>query len=122
MTQEVVKKEQAKEVIFSPYTDILEKEDGFYIFMDLPGVEKDSLELDLKENELEIKAKTSWSKPEKTKDVHLEFVPGYFKREFTLSDIVDKDKIKANLKNGVLSLFLPKAEKAKPKKIQITAE
>ncbi|SDN60920.1 Molecular chaperone IbpA, HSP20 family [Desulfonauticus submarinus] len=122
MTQAINKKEQTKEIVFSPYTDIVEKEEGFYILMDIPGVDKQNLDLDLKENELEIKAKVTWDKPEKAKDIHVEFVPGEFRRQFTISEIVDKDKIKAHLKNGVLSLFLPKAEKAKPRKISITAE
>ncbi|MDQ7032525.1 MAG: Hsp20/alpha crystallin family protein [Desulfonauticus sp.] len=122
MTKEIKKQETPKEIIFSPYTDIIEKEDGFYIVMDLPGVDKDNLDIDLKENELEIRAKINWTKPEKAKDIHVEFVPGEFRRQFTISDVVDKEKIKANLKNGVLNLFLPKAEKAKPRKIKIVAE
>lgn len=122
MTQEVVKKNRDNLPLFTPYTDILEKEEGFYIVMDLPGVNKEDLELNLKDNELEVRAKSHVEKPEKSKNIHVEFVDGEFKRQFTLSETVDKDKIKASLKNGVLKLFLPKAEEAKPRKIEITSE
>lgn len=122
MTQEIVKKNRDRLPLFTPYTDILEKEEGFYIVMDLPGVNKENLELNLKDNELEIRAKSQVEKPEKSKNIHVEFVDGEFKRQFTLSETVDKDNIKASLKNGILKLFLPKAKKAMPKKIEITTE
>ncbi|HCO12008.1 MAG TPA: Hsp20/alpha crystallin family protein [Desulfonauticus sp.] len=122
MTEAVVQKNRENIPIFSPYTDILEKEEGFYILLDLPGVGKEDVELNLKENELEIRAKARIPEQEKVKNIHLEFVPGEYRRQFTLSEVVDKENIKASLKNGVLTLFLPKAQEAKPKKIEISAE
>ncbi len=120
MTQDTIKKDTLPR--FNPDSDILEREDGFHIFMDLPGVTKESLVIDLKENELEISGKAETVKQEDTKDIHLEFGNGTYVRRFTISDAVDAEKIKATLNNGVLELSLPKAEKAQPKKIQITAE
>ncbi|MCA1742706.1 MAG: Hsp20 family protein, partial [Desulfovibrionales bacterium] len=54
-------------------------------------------------------------------NVHLEFGDCEYARSFTISDVVERENIKANLKNGVLEMFLPKAEKAKPRKIEIQA-
>jgi HSP20 family molecular chaperone IbpA len=120
MTQEIIKKDTLPH--FNPDSDILEREDGFHIFMDLPGVNREDLVIDLKENELEITGKVEYAKKEQSKDIHLEFGSGAYVRRFTISDTVDAEKIKATLKNGVMELFLPKAAKAIPKKIQIQAE
>ncbi len=94
MTEAVVQKNRENIPIFSPYTDILEKEEGFYILLDLPGVGKEDVELNLKENELEIRAKARIPEQEKVKNIHLEFVPGEYRRQFTLSEVVDKENIK----------------------------
>lgn len=104
-----------------PATDILEKEDGFYIYVDMPGVRKEDLIIDLKENELTISGKTSYGPEGEEKYIEVEFGNGEYFRNFTLSDIVDKERIRANLKNGCLELQLPKVEKAQPKRIEIQA-
>jgi HSP20 family molecular chaperone IbpA len=122
MTQEVTKKETSTLPRFAPNTDIIERENGFYIYMDLPGVSKDNLKIDLKENELQISGKAFYPKRENVNNIHLEFGDGEYVRNFTVSDIVDRQNIKATLKKGVLELFLPKAEKARPRKIEIQAE
>ncbi|WP_462323296.1 Hsp20/alpha crystallin family protein [Desulfoplanes sp.] len=120
MTNDIAKKGTLPR--FNPDADILERADGFHIFMDLPGVSKEDLLIDLKENELEISGKVEYPLDEKTKDVHIEFGSGTYVRRFTISDAVDAARINASMKNGVLELYLPKAEKAKPKKIEIHAE
>ena len=119
MTKEVVKKENRSLPRVRPYTDILEKEDGFHIFMDLPGVDRSDLTIDLHDSELEIRAKSITAKDESRKAIHIEFGDGEYVRTFTVSDTVDREKIKATLVNGILELFLPKAEKARPKKIEV---
>ena len=119
MNQEVEKKEASSLARIRPSTDILEKEDGFHILMDLPGVNKDDLVIDLDDNALTVKGKTSYPEPDKEKIVDSEFGNVEYLRKFTLSDAVDKQAIEANLKEGVLELYLPKAEEAKPKRIEI---
>lgn len=106
---------------FRPATDILEREDGFHLFLDMPGVDKDGLVLDLKENELTIAAKAVYPPRDKERLVEVEFGSGEYSRSFTLSDVVDQEKIKASLVNGVLEIFMPKKDKVLPKKIEITA-
>lgn len=120
-TGEVKKNIKGKLPRFSPNTDIIEKEDGFHIYMDMPGVVKEDLIIDLKENDLEISARAQYPRMEGVSNVHLEFGDCEYFRNFTISDVVERENIKANLKNGVLEMFLPKAEKAKPRKIEIQA-
>lgn len=105
-----------------PATDILEREDGFYIYMDMPGVKKEHLIVDLKENEVVVSGKTSHAgQTADEKYIEVEFGDGEYFRTFTLADVVDRERIRANLKNGCLELHLPKLEKSSPKKIEITA-
>lgn len=103
-----------------PATDILEMEDGFHILMDLPGVKPEDLSVDIEESELTIKGGSSYAEQESSRRMHTEFGANSFQRTFTLSDLVDRENVKAELKNGVLQLYLPKAEAMKPRRIQIS--
>lgn len=103
----------------TPATDILEMEDGFHIIMDLPGVKPEDLTVDIEESELSIKGSSAYLEPEGSKRTHAEFGRNSFQRTFSLSDLVDRENVKAELKNGVLRLFLPKAEAMKPRRIEV---
>lgn len=109
----------AKNPAAAPATDILEMEDGFHILMDLPGIKPEDLTVDIEESELTIKAVSSYAEPESSRRMHTEFGASTFQRSFTLSDLVDRERVKAELKNGLLRLYLPKAEAMKPRRIQI---
>lgn len=104
-----------------PPTDILERENGFHIFMDLPGVAAEDLVVDLEQNELTVSAVSRYT-PGSGRAMRSEFGSLPYKRVFTLSDMVDRENIKAVIKDGVLDLFLPKAESMKPKRIEIRSE
>ena len=107
----------------TPATDILECGDGFHIFVDLPGVSSSGLSIDLEENELTVKGVSSYSPAVSAQgSLRLEFETPIFERTFTLSDMVDRECIKANLKDGVLDLYLPKAEAMKPRRIEIKTQ
>lgn len=114
-------KKERKLPIVRPATDILEREDGFHIFMDLPGVGKEDLVLDLRENELVVSGAADYPNEEKKTRHAVEFMSGEYSRTFTLADSVDREGIVANLNNGVLEIFMPKREKEKPKRIEIRA-
>lgn len=103
-----------------PITDIIECEDGVRIFMDMPGVSKEDLVIDLQDGELKVFGKTSYTKRSGEKLGHVEFGNGEYYRSFTLSNQVDKERISATLINGVLEIYLPKAAKTIPKRISIT--
>ena len=110
-----------KKAGISPATDILDMEDGFHILMDMPGVKADDLVIDIEESELTISGTSSYMEASKDlRKMHMEFEAQEYQRSFTLSDLVDRDKVKASLKDGVLSLFLPKADAMKPRRIPIS--
>ncbi len=128
MSTDVSRTEEQHVPRFRPASDIVEREDGFHIIMDMPGVQKEALFVDVNKNEVTVSARTSYPaeppKPEKAGDrsyTHVEFGGGEYRRTFTLSDSVDREKITAILKNGVLDLYLPKSEAAKPRRIEISA-
>lgn len=104
-----------------PATDIIEKEDGFYIYVDLPGVAKSDLVIDLNEDEIKVSGKADYEAPEGRKLAHVEFGAGEYFRSFTISHIVDKERIRATLTDGVLELYLPRQERVQPRKIEIQA-
>lgn len=111
--------EQAAQVM--PSTDILECEDGFHIYMDIPGVAAEDLSIDLEQNELAIRGKAHYV-ASAGRHIRNEFGPMAYERMFTLSDMVDRENIRATVKDGVLDLFLPRAESMKPRRIEIKAD
>ena len=103
----------------SPATDILEREDGFYVFMDIPGVRREDLKIDINENELLVTGRALQGASEKETFLEVQFGPGEYVRAVSLSDRVDRENISANLKDGVLTLRLPRLEKTAPRRIPI---
>ncbi|SDB16350.1 Molecular chaperone IbpA, HSP20 family [Desulfonatronum thiosulfatophilum] len=122
MNKDIVQSEAKGLPRMKPATDILETGDGFFIYVDMPGVSKEELIIDLSDDELRIGGKSTYQGVTNENRIHVEFGNVEYTRAFTLSHIVDREKIKATLKNGVLELHLPKAEKALPRKIQVEAE
>lgn len=118
MTNDIQKHEDSLPRYRQP-SDILEREDGFHIFMDIPGVIKDDLEIDLNENELVVSGRFCTEPGAGEKFLEVEFGGCEYRRAFKLSNTVDREGIKAHMDNGVLELHLPKAEKAMPKRIEI---
>ncbi|MEW6266879.1 MAG: Hsp20/alpha crystallin family protein [Thermodesulfobacteriota bacterium] len=105
--------------VFVPAVDIYESEESMTLLADMPGVDKSDLSLDLKEDTLSIRGRVTRSNPEGRRSLYREYEEGDYFREFTLSEQIDQNKITATLKDGVLNLFLPKVEKAKPRRIEI---
>jgi len=107
--------------VFVPAVDILENEEEIIILADMPGVTSKNVDIDLRESVLTIEGRISPVEGEKEVTVYREFDWGDYLRQFTLSDAIDQEKITAKMDLGVLRLTLPKAEKRKPQKIQVTA-
>jgi len=107
--------------VFVPAVDILENEEEIIILADMPGVTSKSVDIDLRESVLTIQGRISLVEGEKEVTVYREFDWGDYLRQFTLSDAIDQEKITAKMDQGVLRLTLPKAEKRKPQKIQVSA-
>jgi HSP20 family molecular chaperone IbpA len=102
-----------------PATDILEMDDGFHILMDMPGVSQDDLNIDLSGSDLTVSGKSLYPLSGEERFLNVEFDDKEYVRTFTLSDVVDRDNIRANFKNGVLDLFLPKVAENAPRRIEI---
>ena len=100
-----------------PAVDIFETTDGLVVVADLPGVETGTVDVGVEKNILTIKAKPA---PGRTEDLALQefrLLP-YF-RQFQLSEIVDQEKIRAEIKYGVLTIHLPKVAEKQPRKIAV---
>jgi len=103
-----------------PPVDILEQADGIRIMAELPGVNPSDVKISVEDNILTIQGAKQQVAEEKTERVHrYERTYGAFERSFTLPPTVDASNIKATYDNGVLTVTLPKVEKAKPRQIQV---
>lgn len=108
--------------VYTPDVDIVERKDDIMVTADLPGVDEKTLDITLEKNLLTIYGRVESAVPERHRLAYSEYGVGDYQRTFTLSDEVDKEKIQATMKNGVLRLILPKAEAAKTRKITVSAE
>jgi HSP20 family molecular chaperone IbpA len=106
---------------FTPAVDIFEKGETTIIMADMPGVVADDIDVTLERQVLTLTGRVKSNTPEGYRRLSSEYREGDYMRVFTLSDVVDQKKIKADFKNGVLRLELPRAVEAKPKKISVKA-
>jgi len=117
-TQESVR----KDIAFIPAVNTREGDDAYYIEVDLPGVKKEDINIDVDENTLTISGERKVKQEHKEDNFYkVESVYGKFERSFSLPEDVDTDKIEAEFKNGVLEIKIPKVQKVEqtPKKIEI---
>ncbi len=104
---------------FLPTTDIYETDQGLTVVMEMPGVDKGNVDISLENGVLTVEGRIDFSKYQHLQPVYSEYNIGNYRRSFSLPETVDQEKIAAEMKDGVLTLTLPKAEKAKPRKIAI---
>ena len=104
---------------FTPLVDIVETADSFMFLADLPGVKAGDIDISFENGVLTIEGKVSPRQGAQQQYVWREYEVGHFYRQFTLSTQVNPDAIRAEFKNGVLELHVPKAESAKTRKITI---
>ena len=128
-TREIKKKEAelekgvertATQRVYTPAVDIIEKENDIFLLADMPGVDEKSVDITLEKNLLTIVGKVEPEMHENHRLVISEYGVGDYERTFTLSNEIDREHIKASVKDGRLKLTLPKAEVAKTKKITVT--
>jgi HSP20 family protein len=107
---------------WQPAVDIYEETDGLVLKAELPGVKKDDVEVQIEGNVLTLRGKRRQEKDVKGDKYHrLERHYGAFLRSFTLPAGIERDKVHAEYRDGVLTLTLPRAEEDKPKKIKVLA-
>jgi HSP20 family molecular chaperone IbpA len=104
---------------FTPPIDIHEERDGLVLEADLPGAVEQNLQVQLEDNVLSLYARIDSPVPEGARLLHEEYRLGDYQRSFILGDEVDRDRITAELTNGVLRLFLPKADRLRTRRIEI---
>jgi HSP20 family protein len=105
---------------WAPVVDIFEKDGSIVLKAELPGVDPKSVDIRVENNTLSLRGERKLDSEVKRESYHrVERSYGTFARSFTLPTVVDTEKIKADFKDGVLQLTLPKREEAKPKQIQI---
>jgi HSP20 family protein len=107
---------------YTPLVDVIENEDGFVFQADLPGVKPGDVDVSFENGSLVIEAEAAPRQPAGRSYLWREYGVGNFYRSFNIAAPVDADAIKAQLKNGVLELNVPKAESAKPRKVKVQAD
>jgi HSP20 family molecular chaperone IbpA len=104
---------------YVPHTDVWETGDALTVVMEVPGVAREAVEIELKEDVLRVEAWVDPARYEGLQPVHTEYNVGHWARAFALPDGVDRERIEARLEDGVLTLTLPKAAEAKPRRIAL---
>jgi HSP20 family protein len=105
--------------IFLPTADIYETEGALRVVLEMPGVEKDNVDIRVEDGVLKVEGRLDFSKYQGLQPLYTEYNVGNYARSFRLSSKIDHNKIGAELKDGVLTLTLPKIEEAKPRTIEI---
>ena len=120
-----IKREQAKPDNASaliPAVDVFEDESGITVKADLPGVSKENASIGIEGDTLVLEGSVKLGENEHLGNVYAEIRHAHFKRSFVLSRDLDTAKIDAKVKNGVVTLTIPKAEQAKPRRIEVRAD
>ena len=105
---------------FVPTTDIFETADALTVVMELPGVDKQALDVNIENGVLRVEGRIDHSKYEGMDPLYTEYNVGHFARSFTLSNKIDQQQISAQLEDGVLTLTLKKTKEAMPRRIAIS--
>jgi HSP20 family protein len=117
-----VEKKQERTVplrAFLPAADIYETEQALNVVLEMPGVRRDNVDVSIEDDVLKVEGRIDHSKYEGLEPVYAEYNVGHYVRSFELSSKIDQSAIKADMKDGIVTLVLPKTEKVKPRKIAL---
>ena len=106
--------------VFVPVTDIFETPEALTVVLEMPGVDRNSIEASVENDVVTIEGRIDFAKYEGMQPVYTEYNVGHYARSFQISNKIDQGKISAEMKDGVVTLVLPKAEQAKQRKIQVS--
>jgi HSP20 family molecular chaperone IbpA len=106
--------------MFVPTADIFEAEQALTVVLEMPGVDKGNVDISVEAGVLTIEGRLDFSKYEGMQPVYTEYNIGHYRRSFSLSSKIDQSKIAAEMKDGVLTVTLPKLEEAKPRRISVS--
>ena len=105
--------------VFLPNADIYETPNELQVVLEIPGIEKNNVGINLEDGVLHVEGRLDLSKYAGLQPLYTEYNVGHYLRSFQLSSKIDQSKIAAEMNNGVLSLTLPKVEEAKPRTIRV---
>lgn len=120
-TENLVPSKPTERPTYVPLADIWETDSSVIVVAEMPGVGAGNVDITLENRVLTIRGRAPGDEHEGYRRIYSEYGNGDFERSFTLSEEIDRDGIKAEQKNGVLTLELPKAKEAQPKKIEVRA-
>ena len=104
---------------YMPTADIFETEDALTVVLEMPGVSKDNVDVSVENGVLTIEGRIDFQKYEGLQPIYGEYNVGPYRRSFRISSQIDQNKITAEMRDGVITLTLPKAEAAKPRRIAV---
>lgn len=119
LTKQATASKTAEFATLRPLVTIVEEESGFTLTAELPGVPKENVQVQVENHVLTLEGEIRLSTPEQMESTHTEVSTAKYKRAFTLSRELDSTKIEASQRDGVLTLHIPKAEHAQPRKIEV---
>lgn len=105
---------------YVPTADIFETEAALTVSLEMPGVDKGAVDVNVEDGVLTVEGRLDFSKYEGMQPLYTEYNVGNYRRSFSLSNKIDQSRISAEMSDGVLTLVLPKAEEAKPRRIAIS--
>ena len=119
--QEVEKAQEATRPMraFLPTTDIFETDEALTLLLEMPGVDRENIEISVENGVLVVEGKINFSKYESLQPIYSEYNIGPFRRSFLITSRIDQDKITAEMQDGLITLVLPKSEEAKPRRIEV---
>lgn len=115
----VTQEEKSIPMMMRPAADILENKEGATLYIDLPGVSKETLDIHVDEDVLTVRGGINLHTPEDLEPTYMDVHAGAFERRFTLGEELDTEGIEAKLNQGQLELFIPRAQQHKPRKIEV---
>jgi HSP20 family protein len=104
---------------YVPAADIFETDEALTVILEMPGVQKNNVNIALENDVLRVDGQLDFSNYKEMEPVYTEYNVGHYTRGFTLSNKIDQSKISAQLDGGVLTLTLPKAKEALPRRITL---
>jgi len=117
--QEVKEETTIPARVFLPSADIYETQEALTVILEMPGVEKNNIDVRVEDGVLSVQGRLDLSKYQGLQPLYTEYNIGHYSRSFQLSSKIDQNKIGAELQDGVLSLSLPKIEEAKSRPIRV---
>ena len=105
--------------VFVPVADIFETPEALTVVLEMPGVDRNSIEANVENDIVTIEGRIDFTKYEGMQPVYTEYNVGHYVRSFQISNKIDQGKISAEMKDGVVTLVLPKAEQAKARRIKV---